>query len=538
MRRLQAGVTLLAAMAATLMPATASAAGATLDCARYDVGNFTPDVAQGVTGTGPLRVFAVQFRQDIAYVESYRSFDEKIECLTRRYVGPHWPVPGKVGMVVFNEDIGLATLAIGSRGAAARAFASLPAPGDAPALFNRTGQPPGAAAALGMIAAGYARQLGAYRARFPTEDPRKAVITAATDTFVRGFMTTFSTLARRWGVYVVASNNQADFHYSTAPSDVAQFGDPDLAPQYANGTIKGVWVASGDQAWNQAFLFAPSTRPGWQPDCDPAGRCSTEDPSSPEYDPRSNLVFTNRKTPLTDTEKVFLGLDEGDLSPANTGPVELPGLPGFKFGFAISLPAFQYGNRLGEPAPSPVNGTYCVRPDWWMRCLHERGVNTVIQPEANPGPWAHYGADGNNWQALTWGMSTLRAVIDPTVPGFRYLVCPHLVGNLVDLPFDGQTTIVQRGLVGAGRHYAGAGTFVPGSDDEWTRVYTGHHPEFLALAPWVLPDAPDHDAGAPAAAANRAVLQGRADDLQAGSLSPESNRYLETAVLADLTTPR
>lgn len=498
-------------------------------CAPYDIGNRTEGVSDRAEGAGPLRVFAIQYRQLVSYVETYGTFHQKMLCLMEAYVAPNLD-PTKTNLVVFNEDIGLATLATGSRGTAARAFASTPAPGNTPALYNAARVPTGAAVAFGLVAAGYSRQLAAYRTMFPAQDPRKAVITAATDTFVRGFMATFSTIARQYGVYVVASNNQGDFRYSTKPGEVAAFADPDLAPAYATGDLQGVWVATGESAWNEALLWGPDDVPGRVPGCDPVtGDCASADPASPEYDPRTNLIFVNRKTPLTQIEKDFLALDEGDMSPENTGPVEIPGLPGFKFGFAISLPAFMYGNLLGEDPPV---GDPCASPTTWMRCLHARGVNTVLQPEANPGPWAHYGADGGNWQALTWGASTLRAVIDPTVPGFKYLVCPHMVGNLVDLPFDGQSAIMKRGATGAGRHYVGAGTFIAGADSEWVVPYIGDHAEFVALAPWVLGDDP-----LLLPEANRARLQQRSDDLMAGSLSEHQNAYLETAIYADLDLP-
>ena len=156
----------------------------------------------------------------------------------------------------------------------------------------------------------------------------------------------------------------------------------------------------------------------------------------------------------------------------------------------------------------------------------------MIQPEANPGPWARYGADGGNWQALTWGASTIRDVTDPTV-GFDYVICPHMVGNLVDIPFDGQSAIMMRDRSGAGRHYVGAGHFIAGIDSAWTRPYAGNHAEFLALAPWVLADDPTLPP-----ADNRARLQARAEAMQAGSLSEHQNGYLETAIWADLRRPR
>lgn len=483
-------------------------------------GNRTVEVSDSAPGAGPLRVFAIQYKQEARFAETYQSFARKMDCLMRDYVVPHIDRT-KTNLVVFNEDIGLATVATGTRGAQARALAASPVPGSTPETYDATGVPAGGAAALGSIAATYQRPLAAVHARFPGTDPRKAIIVAATDTFVRGFMSVFSRIARRYRVWVVASNNQGDFAYSTDPADVAAFADPDLTRAYATGRLKGVWVPTTGLAWNEAFLWGPRTLPGARID-------TTDDPRHPEYDPRSNLLFVNKKTPLTQIEKDFLALDEGGMGADNTGPVSIPGLPGFRFGFAISLPAFKFGNGFGET----FTGDPCASPESWMRCLHARGVNTVIQPEANPGPWARYGADGGNFQSLTWGASTIRIVTDPTVPGFRYVVCPHMVGNLVDLPFDGQSAILERGRTGLGRAYVGAKDFIAGTDSSWTEPYAGLKPEFVALAPWVIGDdatlTPEQ---------NRTRLAERATAMMAGSRSPHQNGYLETAIFADLATP-
>ena len=95
------------------------------------------------------------------------------------------------------------TFATGSRGALVRAQAGTPlrAPaGDA--------EPVGAAVALGELNAAYAPQVAAYQAMLGPIDPRKEVLVAATDTFVRAFDLTFTRIAKRFGVYVVASNNE------------------------------------------------------------------------------------------------------------------------------------------------------------------------------------------------------------------------------------------------------------------------------------------------------------------------------------------
>jgi len=96
----------------------------------------------------------MQFKQDLRFVESYQAFRAKIECLIREVVVPRRAI-GRANVVAFNEDIGLLTLATGSRGATARAlFADR---GRAPSCESQ-GLPCGAAAALAAVSAGYARR--------------------------------------------------------------------------------------------------------------------------------------------------------------------------------------------------------------------------------------------------------------------------------------------------------------------------------------------------------------------------------------------
>ena len=88
--------------------------------------------------------------------------------------------------------------------------------------------------------------------------------------------------------------------------------------------------------------------------------------------------------------------------------------------------------------------------------------------------------------------STWRTVADPTV-GFAYNVTPFMVGNLADLPFDGQTAITQRGRArGQGCHFAGNRRFQPDPPEGDTQAaahYGSRKRQFLAIAPWVTPNA-------------------------------------------------
>lgn len=441
---------------------------------------------------GSVRVFAMQFKQEARHVVTYATFRAKIECAIREDVLPHL-APGEPNVVAFNEDVGLETIATGSRGAAARAIADDPS--RAPSCEGQ-GAPCATLAALGAVGAAYAPQVAAYSARLPGLNPVSGVFVAATDTLVRGFMQTFSDMARRYGIYVLGSDDQAPFRESTDPDDITLFADPDL-PRPAS-----VYVATSASVYNEAFLWGPND-------------LRADGPA-----PTRNLVASNRKVPLTPIEQALQitpGPSTGPDAVANLRPYAVPDSDA-RIGFATSLPAFVYGDP--PPGVDPCSDT----AQYYMRCLDELGANVVMQDEANPGRWAGNGG-GGFWQPLEWMGSTYRAVADPSVR-FAYNVTPMLVGNLADLAFDGQTAITQRGLAGTGCHYVGDRVLEPGDGDPASALAAaGDKAQFLALAPWVAPDGP------------RAALRAVGARLAPGSGDPLQNDYLETAVIADLTFP-
>jgi hypothetical protein len=447
----------------------------------------------------------MQFKQDVRNVVTYAAFRTKIECMVREWVVPSL-ARDRPNVVAFTEDVGLATIAIGSRGRAAReVFAD---PSRAPSCASQ-GAPCGALGALGAVKAAYGRETAAYQTKFPQLDPVSGAFVTATDTFARGFMQTFSDIAKRYGVYILGSNNQAPFRESTDPQEIAAFADPDLPARPAS-----VFVATAPQVYNEVFMWGPR-------DVRRAGPA-----------PLRNVVAQNKKVPLTSIEQQLQltpGPATGPDAIENVEPYALPGTEA-RISFATSLPAFVFGPPVADPC-ADVSRNY-------MRCLDKLGVNLVIQDEANPGEWASYTApdspDRGAWQTLSWMTSTWRHVSDPTV-GFAYNVTPHMVGNLADLPFDGQTAITQRGLRdGPGCHYVGSSRHVPGKDpgrfaiggeDLAVPPFAGPKPEFLALVPWVVPDGP------------RERLMATADALSPDGGGKLENDYLETAAIADLPFP-
>jgi glycerophosphoryl diester phosphodiesterase len=435
-----------------------------------------------------LRVVGIQFKQDVRHVASYDSFRTKMRCLMEDHAMP-LRKPGLPMLVVYNEDIGLMTLAIGTRGRLVREQAATPL--RAPAGEQA---PLGVAGALGLINAAYAPQVLAYQTMFGPIDPRKQMFVAATDTFARAYSQTFSDIARDYGVYVVASNNMTRYRASQDPADIALFKDPDLP------AVREVYIATSARVTNQTAIWGPQ-----DVDADaPAGE--------------KNLLFRNDKVPLTALEKDLIAIDEGpatgDEARSNAAGVEVAG---FRLGFATSLPAFAWGFDFGQ-RPSNLEPCADVRISY-MPCMDALGVDVVVQAEANPGRWAVEQAGG--WQPLEWMESTWRSVSEPGVK-FRYNITPHMVGNLLDLPFDGQSAITQRGASAPLRHYVGNTEFNPATDPAEYQHNVGGKPEFIALAPWVTPDAP------------RDELRATGAKLAPGSGDALENDYLETAVWADL----
>lgn len=439
------------------------------------------------------RIFAMQFKQDLHNVTTYARFRTKIECLLREYVLPHL-AHGRPNVVVFNEDVGLMTLATGTRGAAARdAFGRRGSPS-----CEREGEPCATLAALGAVTAAYSPQIAAYESRFggKISSPAAAFV-GATDTTVRAFAQTFSELARRDHLYMVGSMDLPPFRESRSKKDIAIFHDPDYpAPPF-------VYVASSPKVYNHVFMWGPKIVRQRGPGV------------------LRNVVASNLKVPLTPLEQEIgfsPGPSRGRAAVANLRPYHLPGTRA-RIGFATSLPAFEYGHL--RPGVNPCSDTAV----YYMRCLNRLGANLVLQDEANPGRWT--GADGSSaekWQPLSWMLSTYRAASDPSVR-FDYNVTAMMVGNLADLPFDGQTAIAQRGLSGSGCHYIGDRRFIPGQDLRSLWRYAGDQPDFLAIAPWVVSDR------------SRKQLRAIGSQLAPGSGSRLENDYVETAIVADLPVP-
>lgn len=532
-------VLLLTMLAFTAGPVAAQPVPAAPDgpCAEVRAERFEP--ARGVAEPdGVVRVVAVQMKQEVRHVTTYDAFTTKVRCLFDDLARPHLSEDTPT-LVVYPEYAGLATLAVGSRGAPARAIAEGPTRG----VGAEAGVPGGALQALGTLGVTYAGPLAHYATvqaarqaaedpeaaadperSFALADPRRALASAVTDTLARAFLPVHSGLAREEGVFVVSSTLLPELRRSTDPVEVAALADPDL------DDVDHVWVAADGRLFNEVWV--------WSPDPGQTAFSRERFGELPADDPRANVVHVNRKAPITPLEEEFLALTPGDTSPANTGPFTLDGVAGLTFGVANSLPAFAWGTGptetgedLGEPFPADRDP--CGDASSWMRCLDARGTDVVLQTEANPAPWAAYSDPNGNWQPLLWGNSSWRHVADPQV-SFAYTVTPWLVGNLVDLPFDGQANVKRRDNPRPWPvpHFVGNRTFLDGVDPGFGAPFAGPKDEFVVLAPWVLDDDPSLPL-----AEDRDRLAARAAAMSAGAGPPHENSHLETAVWADLVPP-
>jgi hypothetical protein len=442
---------------------------------------------QPVTGhedpDGDLRVFAIQYRLDLVHATSVGSYRDAMRALMDELVVPHL-IPGRPALVVFPEAVGLPVVAIGERGAAIRTLAAGPMPPmqEVPVALIQ---------GMTLLAEANRDRLGAYTTLLGTLDPRSAIFIAATDTAARAFSRTFSDIARDYGVWIVAGNYQAPYRESKDADEIAAFGEPGADE---------VFVATVPELTNATYIWGPVD----------------VNPDAPTGE--RNLLARNEKIPLTQIESDLLGLvegaSEGDPARKNAGWVDVAG---FHVGFATSLPAFQYGYPFAE-RPAGYDAFADIR-EGYAAAQDELGVDLMVQADANPGPWA-VPAESGAWQPLEWMGSTWRAVADPTVR-FRYNVTPMMTGNLLDLAFDGQSTITARGDVGEPRSFVGNTELGEGDLDEY-RSYVGPKHEFLAMSPWVVEDAP------------REQLTAVSLALAPGSGSALENGYIETALFADL----
>ncbi|WP_407541127.1 nitrilase-related carbon-nitrogen hydrolase [Deinococcus radiomollis] len=217
--------------------------------------------------------------------------------------------------------------------------------------------------------------------------------------------------------------------------------------------------------------------------------------TGPELD-NQTLILAPDGSLISAASKVYLTPEE-EAGGVNLTPGELSGLRVFPtpvgdLGVAISLDAF--------------------RPEV-IAHLEAQGCTVLLQPDANGSPWT--GKEGiypegqtPRDQPLAWLESSWQ--VTATSGQIRYAVNPMVVGNLLDLSFDGQSAITGPANEGL---------------EPRSYVMTAPRPGFLALLPWVQEEsAPD-------------ALREAGMELKAGSRHPRENAYRTGALHADLRLP-
>ncbi|EYB69792.1 nitrilase/cyanide hydratase and apolipoprotein N-acyltransferase [Deinococcus phoenicis] len=208
--------------------------------------------------------------------------------------------------------------------------------------------------------------------------------------------------------------------------------------------------------------------------------------------PRGELIGVTDKVHLTPDEEAG-GVD---LTPGRIKALRVFPTPVGDLGVGISLDAFR-ADVIGR--------------------LEAQGCTVLLQPDANGAPWTSLEGlppDPANVrdQPVAWLESSWQAAA--TGQSIRYAVNPMVVGNLLDLTFDGQSAITAR-----------AGD----APDPRSYVLTDPRPGFLALMPWVEEPGPEDR--------NAERLREVGRHLAARSGHPRENRYRTGVLHADLTLP-
>lgn len=179
--------------------------------------------------TGEVRVFAMGHKLRMEEVETHEAWRASLSGRFARDVAPCLSLD-RPNLVVYPEDVVLHAMALGSRGADARAGET-------------------SIDAVGALFGTYEAPIQFYSERFPDTPPIRRLLLGFTDTLWRA-LSGFGDIAREHGAWIMATGNVADATPTDDAAAVAALQDPDLPPG-------PVWLADTDDVWNQTILWGP-----------------------------------------------------------------------------------------------------------------------------------------------------------------------------------------------------------------------------------------------------------------------------------------
>jgi hypothetical protein len=197
----------------------------------------------------------------------------------------------------------------------------------------------------------------------------------------------------------------------------------------------------------------------------------------------------------------------GSTSKAYLVPIEQPP-PGTAAGLSLSFTPLRDQEVLDTPVGKLA---IVISKDAWMVDVNDRfvakGANVVLQPEAFDS-WAFTTTE---WSPDVFGEGG-RANVQKN-PEWVVNVDPDLSGNLFDITFDGQSSIIGRKRKG------------PAGPLDGTNAWIGQNPDtsLLAVGPWIAPD-PGIANPSMTLAARRAALVADGALLKPGSGIPARRR--------------
>jgi hypothetical protein len=380
-----------------------------------------------------VRVFAVGNEVRVEDAVSVQAFRDKMFALmdatfpgraafvqagvddVASHIQPADPTAPPLVLVNFPEDVGLVAIMLGSKGATARDSGST------------TG-------AFISLLARYQNQIRYYRLKFGVPEIRGLML-AFTDVSYRAVYETYRDIAIAYGVWVSAGTNVAParrIELADDPTLVARLRDPDEPGRtYAYEAVTG-------EVHNTTMIFRPD----------------------------GQVIVSDGADGLLAAPSETGGTYSGSIDKSYLVPLEI---------------------GLLQLAPSPVRNlevlntplgrlSAVISKDAWMVDVNERldakRANLLIQSEAFSA-WAFSGSVDGPDVIKEGGFGAIQRY-----PNLLYNVMPTLVGNLLDVTFDGQSTVIGKRT-----------NLAPGPLTA-TNAWVGQNPDsgFVTMSPWVIDD--------------------------------------------------